>query len=83
MSDFTSGFWSLFVIVVTAVSILACGWILYSMGRMKVKTDATGKAKETTGHVSDEDLAEYNNPLPSWWRNLFWITIVFGCRSYS
>ena len=78
MSDFTSGFWSLFVIVVTAVSILACGWILYSMGRMKVKTDATGKAKETTGHVWDEDLAEYNNPLPSWWRNLFWITIVFG-----
>jgi len=28
--------------------------------------------------VWDGDLTEYNNPLPRWWRNLFWITIVFG-----
>src|SRR5690606_37563196 len=33
---------------------------------------------ETTGHVWDGDLSEYNKPLPEWWINLFWLTIVFG-----
>jgi cytochrome c oxidase cbb3-type subunit 3 len=33
---------------------------------------------ETTGHLWDEDLAEYNNPLPRWWSWLFYITIVFS-----
>ncbi len=30
------------------------------------------------GHVWDEDLEEYNNPLPRWWMWLFYITIVFA-----
>jgi cytochrome c oxidase cbb3-type subunit III len=75
MSDFTSDFWSLYVAVLTIVSIAACGVLLYVMGRMRV---AKGKAPDTTGHVWDEDLAEYNNPLPRWWMWLFYITIVFG-----
>ena len=33
---------------------------------------------ETTGHVWDDDLREYNNPLPSWWTYAFYITIVFA-----
>jgi cytochrome c oxidase cbb3-type subunit 3 len=33
---------------------------------------------ETTGHKWDEDLAEYNNPLPRWWSWLFYLTIAFG-----
>jgi cytochrome c oxidase cbb3-type subunit 3 len=45
------------------------------MGRMRV---TKGKSADTTGHVWDEDLAEYNNPLPRWWMWLFYITIVFG-----
>ncbi len=77
MSDFTSGFWSIYVIVLTIVSILACGVMLYVMGRMRVAKQP-GKASDTTGHVWDEDLAEYNNPLPRWWMWLFYITIVFG-----
>jgi len=35
-------------------------------------------AAETTGHKWDEDLAEYNNPLPRWWSWLFYLTIVFS-----
>lgn len=77
MSDFTSGFWSIYVIVLTIVSIIACGVLLYVMGRMRVAKQP-GKASDTTGHVWDEDLAEYNNPLPRWWMWLFYITIVFG-----
>ena len=30
------------------------------------------------GHVWDEDLEEYNNPLPKWWLNMFYITLVFS-----
>jgi cytochrome c oxidase cbb3-type subunit 3 len=28
--------------------------------------------------VWDEDLQEWNNPLPNWWRWLFYITVVFS-----
>jgi cytochrome c oxidase cbb3-type subunit 3 len=81
MSDFTSEFWSLYVTVLTLVSILACGVLLFAMGRMRVKAStpkASGATSNTTGHVWDEDLAEYNNPLPRWWMWLFYITIVFS-----
>lgn len=73
MSDFTSAFWSLFVAGVTLVSIVACGLLLQSLSRRKVASDP-----EKTSHVWDEDLDEWNNPLPRWWIGLFWITIVFS-----
>lgn len=75
MSDFTSGFWSWYVAVLTVVSVLACGVFLRSLSAKKVRK---GEAVGTTGHTWDEDLAEWNNPLPKWWSNLFYITIVFG-----
>src|SRR2546423_904991 len=80
MSDFTSGFWNVFVMVVTIASIIGCGALLLSMSkvRAKGKTPEATSAKTTTGHVWDGDLAEYNNPLPKWWLNLFWITLVFA-----
>jgi len=73
MSDFDSGFWSLFVAGATLVSIVACGVLLAALSRRKIATDP-----KTTGHVWDEDLDELNNPLPMWWIWLFWITIVFS-----
>jgi cytochrome c oxidase cbb3-type subunit 3 len=78
MSDFTSDFWSYYVAVLTLVSILACGVLLYIMGRMRVQRPQAGAKTDTTGHVWDQDLAEYNNPLPRWWMWLFYITIVFS-----
>ncbi|MBV7377534.1 cytochrome-c oxidase, cbb3-type subunit III [Maritimibacter dapengensis] len=33
---------------------------------------------ETTGHVWDEDLKEFNNPLPRWWLWTFYATIIWG-----
>ena len=81
MSDFTSGFWGPYVAVLTVLSILACGALLYSIGRKRGKspTRTPGSAPPgTTGHLWDEDLAEYNNPLPRWWMWLFYITIVFS-----
>lgn len=73
MSDFTSGFWEAYIAVLTIASIVACGVFLKSQSIQKV-----GAKVGTTGHVWDEDLAEWNNPLPNWWRWLFYITLVFG-----
>ena len=73
MSDFTSGFWSLFVAGVTLVSIVACALLLLALSKKRVSSDP-----DKTGHVWDEDLDEYNNPLPRWWVWLFAITIVYS-----
>jgi len=74
MSEFTSRFWDLYIGIVTIVSILACGVLLLAQSKRRV----SGGTTETTGHTWDEDLGEYNNPLPRWWMWLFWITIVFS-----
>jgi len=74
MNEFTSSFWDLYISIITLASILACGVLLVAQSRRRV---AGGEA-ETTGHTWDEDLGEYNNPLPRWWMWLFWITIVFS-----
>jgi cytochrome c oxidase cbb3-type subunit 3 len=74
MSDFTSGFWSVYITLMTIVSILACALLLWSQNTRKVG----GTTTETTGHTWDGDLGEYNNPLPRWWAWLFYITIVFS-----
>ncbi len=74
MNDFTSDFWSVYIALVTIVSILACAVLLWSQNSRK----PPGKSVETTGHTWDEDLGEYNNPLPRWWSWLFYITIVFS-----
>lgn len=74
MADFVSDFWNLYVIVLTLGSVLACAVFLYFLSRKKVKPGAV----QTTGHTWDEDLAEFDNPLPRWWMMLFYITVVFS-----
>ena len=73
MADFTSTFWGYFVAILSVISIIAC-FVLIEIFK-KGKKDVN---KETTGHVWDEDLKELNNPMPGWWLNLFYITLVFG-----
>ena len=74
-TQFTSGFWDVYIAIVTVVSIVACAVFLKSQSVRKVDTSGM---KATTGHTWDEDLAEYNNPLPRWWSWLFYLTIAFG-----
>ena len=71
-SQFTSEIWDAFVALTTLLSIIACGVLL------KMQSAQKTSSTETSGHVWDEDLSEYNNPLPRWWMWLFYITIVFG-----
>jgi cytochrome c oxidase cbb3-type subunit 3 len=72
MSDFVSGFWNYYVISIVLLSVIGCGVLL------KMQDSAKHVEGETTGHVWDEDLQEFSNPLPNWWRWLYYITIVFS-----
>lgn len=74
MSDFTDGFWSLWIAGITLVSIVGCAILLTNQTGKRL----SGKPAETTGHEWDGDLMELNNPLPRWWMYLFWATILFS-----
>ncbi len=72
MSDFTSQFWSWYIIAI------AGGGIIWLVILLRGNSKATGKIGEPTGHVWDEDLEELNNPLPRWWLVMFYLTIIFA-----
>ncbi len=80
MADFVNNWLGIVLTAVVVISILACGILLIMQSKIKVKVGADGKPLpvETTGHVWDVDLQENNNPLPGWWMNLFYITLVFA-----
>ena len=70
-----SSAWSVFVVVLTVLNTLAAVWLLVWMRKRRGESDRT---TDTTGHVWDGDLREYNNPLPRWWLWLFVITVIFA-----
>ncbi|MCW5624996.1 MAG: cytochrome-c oxidase, cbb3-type subunit III [Burkholderiales bacterium] len=74
MGDFIHEFWSGYIAVLTIVSMIACGVLLQSMSSRR----KPGAAVETMGHVWDEDLEEYNNPLPRWWMWMFYLSLLFS-----
>ncbi len=73
MDNFSLPIWNAVIIVATVGGIVGLWWLIVWQTKI-----GTSDQKETTGHVWDEDLTELNNPLPLWWRNLFYITLVFG-----
>jgi cytochrome c oxidase cbb3-type subunit 3 len=75
MTDFSNDFWSFYVALISVISIAACAVLLFVCTTRKL---APGEKANTTGHVWDGDLNEWNNPLPRWWMWLFYITIVFA-----
>lgn len=66
-----SSFWTVFIVLLVVINIVGCVWLLWWTSKRR-----PGEP-ETTGHVWDGDIREYNKPLPKWWINLFYITIVF------
>lgn len=75
MSDFTSSFWSWMIIAIVLGGI---AWMVYLLMVTSKKDMPEEEVGKPTGHVWDEDLVELNNPLPSWWLYMFYITIAFG-----
>ncbi len=73
MSDFISPFWGYYVAVLVVASMVFMIWLLTA------NTTKRGSGQvQLHGHVWDEDLKEWNNPLPRWWMYLFWLTIIFA-----
>ena len=62
------------IVAVVIANILFCMWLI----RLANNAPTSGKDGGVTDHVWDEDLREYNNPLPRWWLWMFYLSIVFG-----
>jgi len=75
-SIFTSQFWEWFIIIPTLGGILGCFLLVVWLREDSSKSD--DKEVKTMGHVWDEDLAEYNNPLPRWWLYMFYIALIIA-----
>ena len=69
-----SATWSLYVIALVALNIGAYTWLLWWTARRR----PGDPRPDETSHVWDGDLTEYNKPLPRWWINMFYLTIVFS-----
>jgi cytochrome c oxidase cbb3-type subunit 3 len=68
-----STFWSIFVIVLVVINVAGCVWLItWTMNMNTAEQD-----DDSTGHTWDGDLKELNNPLPKWWLNTFYLSIVF------
>ncbi|KGI77866.1 cytochrome-c oxidase, cbb3-type subunit III [Oleiagrimonas soli] len=65
-----SMFWSIFVMVLVTINVVGAIWLLFG--------NAKSAPGETTGHTWDENLTEYNKPLPMWWIGLFVLSVAFG-----
>jgi len=71
MSPLTSAL----ITIPTLVNIAAVLLLLWWTSRRR---GGESEQSETTGHVWDGDLTEYNKPLPRWWLVLFVATVIFG-----
>lgn len=67
-----TSFWSNWIIILTAATLVGITWILFANRKRDAQT-----SEKKTGHVAD-GIEEYDNPLPAWWFYMFAITIVWG-----
>lgn len=68
-------FWNWLVIILVVGNIAACYWLIqWATGQ----GDDNRAPEDTLDHVWDGDLRERNQPMPRWWLNLFYGTIIFG-----
>lgn len=69
-----SNAWSWYVIALVVLNIAGCVALLWWTGKRR----PGDPAPTDTSHFWDEDITEYNKPMPRWWINLFYITVVFA-----
>lgn len=67
--------WSAYVIALTLANIVGCLWLLWWTARRR---PGDRSSEGTTGHVWDGDITELEKPMPRWWLNLFYATVVFA-----
>ncbi len=67
---------SAFIIILTTLNVAGAVWLMLSMRQRRGDEPTAGA--QTTGHMWDGDLAEFNNPLPRWWLWMFFISVAFA-----
>lgn len=67
--------WSTYVIALAVANIIGCLWLLWWTARRR---PGDRSPEGTTGHVWDGNIAELEKPMPRWWLNLFYGTVVFA-----
>ncbi|MEH6636766.1 MAG: cytochrome-c oxidase, cbb3-type subunit III [Halioglobus sp.] len=67
-----TNFWSMWIIVLTTVTIVGLTWILFANRKREQQP-----GDKTTGHEYD-GIEELDNPLPAWWFYMFVLTIVWA-----
>lgn len=72
-----SAFWNWWIIVLVIANVVFAVWLMFNSARQVPPPKQNGEV-DTTGHVWDGDLAEFNNPLPRWWLYGFYISVLFS-----
>ena len=67
-------FWSFWVVGLTSINLLGLVFLLFWTRKQSPDNIAEN---ESCGHSYD-GIEELNRPLPKWWLNLFFITIIFA-----
>ncbi|MGL4767690.1 MAG: cytochrome-c oxidase, cbb3-type subunit III [Formosimonas sp.] len=73
MSDFTSSFWSYWITAIALGGVIFVTAILIS--QLRAKTNKPGE-EHLKPHVWDDDLQEYNHPMPRWWVFMFFGGVI-------
>ena len=68
MADMPTDFWSGWIAIITIVSFIGLGWLVFS-----IYFSADDKQEEAEGPIWDENLREGSNPAPMWW---FWMILA-------
>lgn len=66
MADMPTDFWGGWIAVITLVSLVGLGWLVFSVY-------FSNDMEEAEAHVWDETLEEGSNPAPMWW---FWLILA-------
>ncbi len=67
MADLPTAFWGGWIAIITSVSFVGLGWLIFS-----IYFAAGDEHEEADGPVWDENLREGSNPAPMWW---FWMIL--------
>jgi len=66
--------WGIYIALLVLANVIGVVWLLFVTARRRPQE----RDEDTTGHIWDEDLKEYNKALPRWWLGMFVLSVIFG-----
>ena len=70
--------WSIYIIVITVFMLLACFWLLMVTKKKAIENNTDHKKDSQTLSHEFDGIKEFDNPLPAWWLNLFYLSLFFA-----